>query len=239
MRRLRHMSVSSKPRNIGKWPEVVAVVTVVVFALATKKENLYASEPHFSTREGRIIRMQPSGAHFQIPQDWEGLYIERNELREVRKGKGEWNTEYTTVVNAALPFSDCSVQAGRWSSDSAAGVTVRGYVLSRSAADVQNRIATKAMRAAKELPSQFIRNVSATKEELAGWHRVLIAYDVWYYDYGGRANIDFYTTEKNGSTIALVFMYRSPSNWNGQMPLDPEALKESATVKQVLQSFSW
>ncbi len=95
------------------------------------------------------------------------------------------------------------------------------------------------MRAAKALSSQFIRNISATKEELAGWHRVLIAYDVWYYDYGGRANIDFYTTEKNGSTISLVFMYAGTSNWNGQMPLDPEALKESATVKQVLESFSW
>jgi hypothetical protein len=43
---------------------------------------------------------------------------------------------------------------------------------------------------------------------------------------GGRANVDFYTTEKNGNTIVLVFMYADMDN-------------NLATVQQILKSFSW
>ena len=185
-------------------------------------------EKQFSTREGGTIRMEPAGASFQIPPDWESVRIEQTELREVRTGKGEWKTEYTVVANAALPFSDCSVQAGRWDwrVSTFAGVTVRGYVTNRSAADIEKKIETKALSAATALPRPTIRNASLTKDEPGQWHRSLIAYDVWYGDYGGRANVDFYTTKKNGNTIVLVFMYADMDN-------------NLATVQKVLKSFSW
>ena len=207
MRRLRHMIFSSEPCNMRKWLKVVAVITFVVFALATEK-NSHATQAHFSTREGRTIRMEPSGAQFHIPQDWEGFYSERAGLREVKKGKGEWTTEYTKVVNAALPFSDCSVQAGR-SSGSAVGVTVRGYVLNRSAPEVENRIASKAMSAAKALERDqrtrniIIRNISETKEEIQGWHRILIAYDVWYYDYEDGRTLIFMLPKRTKPRLSL------------------------------------
>jgi hypothetical protein len=50
-----------------------------------------------------------------------------------------------------------------------------------------------------------------------------------YYDYGGRANVDFYVTERNGTTIVLVFMYVG-------MDDAPETM---TTVQQILKSFSW
>ena len=107
-----------------------------------------------------------------------------------------------------------------------AGVTVRGYVTNRGAADIEKKIATKALSAAKALPSPTIRNASLTKEDAGQWHRGRIGYDVEYGDYGGRANVDFYTTEKNGNTIVLVFMYVDMDN-------------NLATVQQILKSFSW
>jgi hypothetical protein len=132
------------------------------------------------------------------------------------------------VANAALPFSDCSVQAGKWDwrVSTFAGVTVRGYLTNRSTADIEKRIATKALSAAKALSSPTIRNASLAKDEPGQWHRSLIAYDVEYGDYGGRANVDFYSAEKNGNTIVLVFMY---VNMDSNL----------ATVQQILKSFSW
>src|SRR5690242_14560310 len=58
---------------------------------------------HFSTREGTIIRMHPLGASFEIPQHWTAR-TQESQLKQVRRGEGEWNTEYAKVVNAALPF---------------------------------------------------------------------------------------------------------------------------------------
>jgi len=53
----------------------------------------------------------------------------------------------------------------------------------------------------------------------------LIAYDVFYGDYGGRANVDFYVTEAEGKTIVLAFMYAAVNNNN-------------SVVRQILESFS-
>jgi hypothetical protein len=214
-------------RNTRKSLGAFIFMATLLFSFATAGASP-DKEKHSSTRDGGTIRMEPSGASFQIPPDWESVRIERAELREVRSGKGEWETEYTVITNAALPFSDCSVQAGRWDwrVSTFAGVTVRGYVTNRSAADIEKRIATKALSAANALPSPTIRNASLKKDELGLWHRSLIAYDVWYGDYGGRAYVDFYTTENKGNTIVLVFMYVDMGN-------------NLATAQQILKSFSW
>jgi hypothetical protein len=213
-------------RNTRKSLGAVIFIATLLFSLA--KAGASPDKENFSTRDGRTIRMEPSGATFQIPPDWESVRIERAELREVRSGKGEWKTEYAVITNAALPFSDCSVQAGRWDwrVSTFAGVTVRAYVTNRSAADIEKKIATKALSAAKALPSPTIRNASLKKDQPGQWHRSLIAYDVWYGDYGGRANVDFYTTENKGNTIVLVFMYVDMNN-------------NLATAQQILKSFSW
>jgi hypothetical protein len=203
------------------------LIATLLFSFATAGASP-DKEKHSSVRQGGTIRMEPSGASFQIPPDWVSVRVERANLREVRSGKGEWKTEYTVVANAALPFSDCSVQAGKWDWEAStfAGVTVRGYVTNRSAADIEKKIETKALSAAKALPSPTIRNAYLTKDEPGQWHRSLITYDVSYGDYGGRANVDFYTTEKNGNTIVLVFMYVDMDN-------------NLATVQQILRTFSW
>jgi hypothetical protein len=203
------------------------LVATLLYSFATAGASP-GKEKHSTTREGGTIRIEPSGASFRVPPDWESVRIEPAELREVKHGKGEWKTEYTVVANAALPFSDCSVQAGKWDwrVSTFAGVTVRGYLTNRRTGDIEKRIATKALSAAKALSSPTIRNASLTKDEPGQWHPSLIAYDVEYGDYGGRANVDFYAVEQNGNTIVLVFMY---------VDMDDNL----ATVQQILKSFSW
>ena len=202
--------------------------TVLLFFGTAAAQAAVKAQQHFATRTGASIRIQPSGASLEIPKDWVAR-TELAELKEVRRGDGEWKTEYTKVMNAALPFSQCSVQAGQWDwrVSTFDGVTVRGYVLNRRAGDIKEQISAKGLGAAKALPHSTIQNVSLTEADTENWHRILIKYDAWYYDYGGRANVDFYVTERDGTTIVLVFMYVGDA---------PETL---TTVQQILKSFSW
>lgn len=184
----------------------------------------------FSTIEGKTIRLHPSEASFEIPKDW-GARTQGMELQEVRKSREEWKAEYTRVLNAALPFSECAVQADQWDwkAFTFAGVRVRGYILDQTIKAVDERISTKGFAAAKRLLGPTIGNVSLAEGELERWHRISISYDAWYYDYGGRANIDFYATEKNGMTIVLVFSYVGRNQENGI----------NSDVEKILKSFSW
>ena len=208
---------------------LVACTPLLFFGAAAAQEAVRAQQ-HFATRKGTSISIQPSGASLEIPKDW-AARTQVAELKEVRRWDGEWKTEYTKVVNAALPFSQCSVQAGEWDwrVSTFSGVTVRGYVLNRRAGDIEERISAKGLAAAQALPHSTIQNVSLTEADTEQWHRILIKYDAWYYDYGGRANVDFYVTERNGTTIVLVFMYVG-------MDDAPETM---TTVQQILKSFSW
>jgi hypothetical protein len=65
---------------------------------------------HFSIKKGRIVRRQPSGASFELPEGRCGRYFERSELDKVKRGKGEWYMEYARIAKAALRFEDCSAQ---------------------------------------------------------------------------------------------------------------------------------
>jgi len=227
------MAVPDKNRfeRIRRLLVVVISMALVVFPF----DSTGASEvkgKHFSIAEGSTIRMQPSGASFEIPLDWTKEYgavnITPKQLENVRKGKGEWYRDYASVVNAALPFADCSVQAGThaWDSATFGGVQVRGYVLDQSANEVEERTAAKGLAAAKALPTANVRNAGITRKQSGQWHRILIVYDVSYGDYGGKANVDFYVNAHEPKTIVLVFLYA------GEGENTPE-------IEQILKSFSW
>jgi hypothetical protein len=192
----------------------------------------HAKQQHFSTREGRTIRMQPFGSSFQIPPDWtlddDGVVLTRTELKKVKKGREEWFTEYAKIANAALPFVDCSVQAGsqRWDSAGIDGLQMRGYVVDSIGADVQKEISTKGFAASKKLPSKVARGAAIKKDDFGQWRRILITSDLWYRDYGGKGNVVFYLNTHDGKTVVLVFMYAIEG-------------KYVPTIQQILQSFSW
>jgi hypothetical protein len=206
----------------------ICIIAVLAALLGTATAEVSESNRHFSTKDGRIVRMQPSGAAFELPEGrWDGWYLDRAELDKAKRGKGEWYAEYARVANAALRFDNCSVQAGTylWNAPTFFGVTVRGYSLDSAAAETENRIASKALSAAQHFPRKTVRNASLTQSREKQWDRLLIAYDVWYGDYGGKANVDFYVTEVEGKTIVLVFMYADVNN-------------NASVVRQILNSFS-
>jgi len=181
--------------------------------------------------DGDTIRMQPSGASFRIPLDWTKEYnavtITRAQLEKEKRGRGEWYKEYAAVLNASLPFSACSVQAGThaWDAPTFGGIQMRGYVFDSSADEVEARIARKGLTAAKGLPASTARNASVDRSELEEWHKILIAYDVWYGDYGGKAKVEFYVSAHEAKTVVLVFMYVGSES--------------EAVIQQILKSFSW
>src|SRR3972149_6742452 len=101
-----------------------------------------------ATREGRTIRLHPSGITLQIPQDWlewnaevhNNLHLTHRELRKVRRGHGEWDYEYARVVNAVLPFEHCAAHVGGegwgWDAVSFGDVQLRAYVTSLTAQEI-------------------------------------------------------------------------------------------------------
>jgi hypothetical protein len=182
---------------------------------------------HFSTSQGATILIQPSGASLQVPQNWV-LYQTGQEIESVKKGKGEWQTEYAEVLNAALPFTACSLHAGeyRWSSPSVGSLQMRAYVLGSPLDQIQRRILGKGFSAAKHLPAKSIHNASVSETKVGQWHRILIAYDAWYGDYGGKANLEFYLTAQKNWTLVLVFL-------NGVSGAN------ASEAEQILRSFSW
>lgn len=206
----------------------MCVVVLLAALLGTVTAKVSQKDRHFSTKQGRMFQMQPSGAAFELPEGpWNDWHLDRASLDKAKRGKGEWYPEYAKVANAALPFDNCSVQAGTtiWNGASFAGVTVRGYSLDTSVGETESRIASKALTVARHLPRYTVRNASLTKSREKQWDRLLISYDVSYGDYGGRANVDFYATEIDGKTIVLVFMYAD--------------LKDNAAVvREILESFS-
>ncbi len=187
---------------------------------------------HFSIVKGSTIQMQPSGASFEIPLNWTKEYgavnITPKQLENVRRGKGEWYRDYARVVNAALPFADCSVQAGThaWDSGTFGGVQMRGYAVESSADEIEDRIAGRGLAAAKALPTATARNATLNRNEAGQWHRILIGYEAWFSDYGGKANVDFYVNAHESKTVVLVFMYAGESD-------------HAPAIGQILKSFSW
>jgi hypothetical protein len=197
---------------------------VLLFATLCLSES---GRDHFSTLQGAAIRIEPVAASLQVPQDWV-LYLTKQEIKSVKKGEGEWQTEYAKVLNAALPFAACSLHAGkyRWESPAVGSLQMRVYVLDGTVEQVQKGISSKGFSAAKSLSSKHIHNAAIAVDEVGPWRRVIITYDAWYGDYGGKANLNFYASDHGPWTVAVVF-------------LGGAGAENSLAVAKILHSFSW
>lgn len=215
-------------RSLGL--RVVSTVCIALLLFSPSVGGSQTKETRYSTLDGGTIRMEPFSASFRIPLDWTKEYnavtVVRAQLEKVRKARGEWYKEYASVVNSSLPFSNCSVQAGTyaWDSSTFSGLQLRGYLLDSGRDRIEASIATKGLTAAKALRAS-VRNAAVTRDEQRGWHRILITYDVWYGDYGGKAYVEYYVTTRQAKTIVMVFMYAGSEN--------------RSVIQQILDSFSW
>ena len=195
----------------------VVILTYGASRVYTEADLRVGDAGRFATQSGSLIHLHPSDITFRIPQGWiewngqfhNNIHLSHRELRSVRLGYGEWDTEYGDVVNSALPFEDCAAHVGGdgWGREgsSFADLQVRAYVTNLTTAEVANRIKNKSFKSAKEISSN--PEISAAKDR--GWERERIRYLLLYGDYGGTANIDFYFKDVGKYRLVLVFM-----GWN-------------------------
>jgi hypothetical protein len=76
------------------------------------------------------------------------------------------------------------------------------------------------------------KNARTAAGEQGEWQRDTISYEVFYGDYGGRANVDFYSRAREGKTVVFVFMYaRDHADKINQGP-------HADTINRILESVN-
>jgi hypothetical protein len=175
----------------------------------------------FATRQNQRVYLHPSDVNFQIPQDWlywntqfhNNLQLTHCELRKVRFGAGEWDSEYGEVVNSALPFEYCAAHVGGegWGREgvSFGDLQMRAYVMDLDSQEIFKRIAGPALATAKKLASGGFGapgQVQSTSGEGGPWQWAVIRYSLFYGDYGGTANVEFFVRPVSRYQLVVVFM---------------------------------
>ena len=208
---------------------LIVVMLVVLIAMSIGMKLWSTRNPpstkdalRFSFRQQRTIHLLPSGIEFQIPQDWvtwdsqfhNNLHLTSKELMKVQTGKGEWDSEYSVVVNAALPFEDCAAHVGGegWGVEGSSFVDlqVRAYVTDLPMREILERVQKSAFAEAQRIANAEggsagnEAHVSISSD--GNWRRAAIDYPLWYHDYGGTAKIDFYLRDESKYRLVLVFM---------------------------------
>jgi len=204
---------------------IVLVVTVVVCLLPilwpAYRAGLFTRDAgRYATRHDRTIYLHPSDVSFQIPQDWlywnsefhNNVHLTHRELAKVRFGAGEWDSEYGDIVNSALPFEYCAAHVGGegWGREgvSFGDLQVRAYITDLSSAEILKRISGPAFGTAKHVSSQTLKDppVQVSSGQEGEWQRAVLQYNLFYGDYGGRANIEFYIKQVGQYELVMVFM---------------------------------
>jgi hypothetical protein len=79
--------------RLGISKPVSIIAALVTLPCGTATAGVSKNNLHFSMKKGRIVRMQPSGASFQLPEGRWVVGTSSDELDKVKRGKGEWYTE--------------------------------------------------------------------------------------------------------------------------------------------------
>lgn len=211
---------------IASKARIALVVALVVCLLLTLwpayRAGLFMRDAgRYATRQDRTIYLHPSDVSFQIPQDWlywntefhNNLHLTHRELAKVRFGAGEWDSEYGDVVNSALPFEYCAAHVGGegWGREgvSFGDLQLRAYVTDLSSEEILMRISGPAFATAKKLSSWDFSGrgqVQTDVGEEGPWRRAVIRYSLFYGDYGGIANVEFYLRPVSKYQLVMVFM---------------------------------
>src|SRR5215813_7467860 len=175
----------------------------------------------YASRQEATIYLHPSNVSFQVPREWLGwnaefhnnLHLTHRELQKVRFGAGEWDYEYGAVVNSALPFEYCAAHVGGegWGREgvSFGDLQVRAYVADLASQEILRRISGPALETAKKLASGDFGEPGKVQTDVSKdgpWQRDVIRYSLFYGDYGGMANVEFYVRPVSKYQLIMVFM---------------------------------
>jgi hypothetical protein len=202
-----------------------------ISCLVSMAGSAILAEPPQATFSGTTIRLEPSGATFDLPDDWiewyrdrhDNLHLNRAELQKVKDAIAYFDADYARVVNAVLPFESCAIHAGGegWGSESrsVADLQMRAYLGDWSLKTLQRLIAEKGLSTARNISHRETgmstsKDILFRKDVVSEWHRSAIRFPVKYRDnvdevYGG-ANVEFYVRSFGADTVVLVFMYSDP-----------------------------
>jgi hypothetical protein len=170
--------------------------------------------PASSIREGDLVETAGSGPSVQLPGGWvdwydsfgNNLHLSRSELDAVEHGSGDWDAEYSYVLELLLPFDRCAMHVGGegWGgySVSFADLQLRAYVVDESPTELLERARATTWEAITP---------EVSTDQRGGWDQILLSYDRWYADYGGRANVDLRLHRLEDSTVVLAGMYTDVS----------------------------
>lgn len=86
---------------------------------------------------------------------------------------------------------------------------MRAYVADLASDEILSRISGPALATAKELSTGYFNGPGEVKTEVSAagpWQRSVIRYSLFYGDYGGIANVEFYLRPVSKYQLVLVFM---------------------------------
>lgn len=196
----------------------------------------------YATRRGRTINLHPSGATFQIPQDWmdwhnqfdHNIYLSRNDLKEAESAIGESDRTFSAIVNSVLSFDQCAVHVGsnEWSSTyvrgAGGGLQMRVYTGQVNVPEVWRRVETTGLKKAAE---DYARRKGSTPSVASiqqnGWQGKKLSYELFFVDYFITDNIEFLSRQRGNQSIVIVFMY------------NPNDSRSERDIKRILSSFVW
>ena len=208
------------------WTGIIIIWTLLIGTTQGQRNSPPADR---ATRFGQTITLHPSEATFTVPAEWISWYkkfhnnfhLTAKQLDSVRVAIGEWDTEYAAVVNSVLPFQDCVAHVGGegWGKDGSSfgDVQLRVYVTPLSEEQVKVSVSAQGLSAAQKFSSQTSLLPTV---DVDSWHRSSLKYELHYYDYGGTARVDFFTTTYAGQTFVLVFMYSDTNRFGAVDEVD-------------------
>lgn len=208
---------------------VLNCLVVLPPAMAEDDSSLY------SRHQDGVVTLVPAEMSFRIPDSWRNwyesnknnLHFSRKELDKVKVGGGEWDSEFSRVVNAILPFDKCAFHGGGdgWGRQSFAfsDLQMRAYVGEWDLPRLRELAKSAGLKEAKRITSE-----AAFADAKEGqWQVDSLSYPLWYGDYGSTAMIDLYSQKEKGMTAVLVFMYTS---YPGE---------QKKQIKEVIGSFAF
>jgi hypothetical protein len=208
-------------------------VALIPFILALAVNQPVSDTARIADR--RLV-IEPLGASFEIPPTWfdpptytktceynspvaSRFHVTRETIAKLPRATGEWDKEFSAVVDSVMPFSGTVAQIGSegWGAESRCfgDLQVRVYVTDLPL----DSLVTRAKTQASETANRFFPAKPVAEADTLGWRVEKLSWDAWYFDYGATAVVEFYFRRVREKTVALVFMHALASN-RGELDRD-------------------
>lgn len=173
------------------------------------------------------LEIEPVGVSFRVPPVWLGappvrshivcgstaqgtladrIHVQPAAFPSLQHATGEWEAEYSAVVDSIMPFADLAAHLGSrgWGRGGCfAGLQMRVYVSSVAQRDIADRVRGIGLTTA----SAFFSPVQVISTDSAGWHIEHVRWNARYFDYGSDANVELYMRSIGSRLVVLVFVH--------------------------------